>query len=294
MKRPPTLLGVPVDSAGRPGGNEISPTALRRHGLAAAVGARADRNDLPVRILGPRDPVSGIIGYADVLELTRQLRAQVAQMAAAQELPLLLGGCCSLAMGALAGARDVHARVGVVYIDGHLDLYDGRSSPTGDCADMPFGFLLGQAPPALAQEMGCDRPVAPADAVLLGYRDRAGAQALGSAMPEQFGPDLMHLDDQTLLERGPAAVGSAVAARMEGGCGKFWLHLDFDVLGEASFAAVDYPAPGGLTWPQLVDLLRPLLHCAALAGISLACYNPQLDPGGRCAADVSRYLRQAF
>jgi arginase len=68
---------------------------------------------------------------------------------------------------------------------------------------------------------------------------------------------------------------------LEQGPGRFWIHLDFDVLNDKEFPAVDYLSPGGLNWPQLLDLLEPLVCSAGFVGMSLACYNPDLDPGHR-------------
>ena len=36
--------------------------------------------------------------------------------------------------------------LGLVYVDGHLDFYDGVTSPTGEAADMPIAVLLGDGP----------------------------------------------------------------------------------------------------------------------------------------------------
>jgi arginase len=49
-------------------------------------------------------------------------------------------GGCSLLPG-LAGARRTYGRVGPAYLDGHLDLYDGVTSPTGEAADMPISVV---------------------------------------------------------------------------------------------------------------------------------------------------------
>ena len=65
-----------------------------------------------------------------------------------------MGGCCSLLPGALAGARRVDGRVGLVYLDGHLDLYDGVTSPTGEAADMPISVVLGRGPQAWVDAAG--------------------------------------------------------------------------------------------------------------------------------------------
>jgi arginase len=294
MIKHPTVLGIPVDSAGNGGGCERSPAVLRLHGLATAVNAQGDLHDLPVRIVGSRDPDSGVVGFPSVLHLTSAVRKEVSQMLIRGELPLVVGGCCSFVMGAIAGARDVYERVGLAYVDGHLDLYDGKTSPTGDCADMPFAFLTGLAPPELAQRMGALSPVDPRDAALLGYRDREDARSKGSVMPEELGGEVYLADDVGLIASGPGVIAEGVRRQLEQGAGRFWIHLDFDVLNDQVFPAVDYASPGGLTWPQLLELLQPLVRSESMIGMSPACYNPDLDPGHRCAREAVDALQQLF
>jgi arginase len=52
--------------------------------------------------------------------------------------------------------------------------------------------------------------------------------------------------------------------------------------------------PGGLSLAELGELIRPLLAASGLAGVSLACYNPQKDPAGRGARDVVSLFRDVF
>ncbi len=130
------------------------------------------------------------------------------------------GGRCSFAMGAIAGVGDVYERVGLAYVDGHLDLYDGKTSPTGDCADMPFAFLMGLAPSELAQRMGTPYPVDPRNTALLGYRDKEDAQSKGSVMPEDSGGEVYLADDLTLIKRGPSIVGQQVIPRACAACAR--------------------------------------------------------------------------
>jgi arginase len=113
-------------------------------------------------------------------------------------------------------------------------------------------------------------------------------------MPEDLGSDLYLADDLALIARDPSVVGHVVRQRLEQGPGRFWIHLDFDVLNDKVFPAVDYLSPGGLNWPQLLELLKPLVSSDSLVGMSLACYNPDLDPGHRCARDAVDALRQLF
>jgi arginase len=274
MKTDWVAVGVPIDSVGRAGGTEHAPAAIRARGLLERIRAR-DAGDLDVRIRGEaRDPETGVVGIADVLEMTTAVRAAVRDAIAAGERPLLLGGCCSLVPGALAGVRDAGGGAGVVNVDGHVDVYDGRTSPTGEAADMPIGVALGRAPQRWVDAAG-GASVAPRDVVVLGARDPEEAEDIAA---------LLAGDLAGLTVRGPAdlrAAGPAVAAAdAVGRLERFWVHLDVDVLDEVAMPATDYLMPGGLDWEELAALLGPLCAAPGLAGLSLGCLNPEKDPDG--------------
>ena len=186
--------GVPIDcvNAVEPGsepfGTELSPAALRDAGLLDAIGA-ADAGDLAVRLVGrDRDPGTGVLGWPSVLATTQALRSLAREQIAAGRLPFLVGGCCTLLPGALSGARDALGAVGLAYLDGHLDLYDGQTSTTGEPADMPISVITGHGPAAWSADIGA--PLAgPGQLALLGQRDRDEAAEYGSVLPEDAGLD---------------------------------------------------------------------------------------------------------
>jgi len=273
-------IGVPFDSVGRGGCAETAPATLRELGLPEALGAR-DEGDLAVRIRGgERDPVTGLLASDDVLASTVAIRAAVADALGRGERPFLLGGCCAELPGALAGARDALGTApGLAHVDGHLDLYDGRTSTTGEAADMPISVALGLGPAAWVEAAG-GPAAAPGRTALVGFRDRAEALADGMRMPEDLADPPLLYGAAELRERGLAAAAAELAERL--GAGPFWLHLDVDVLDEAVFPATDYPQPGGLDWDELGALLAALTASGSLIGASLACYNPDKDPGLAC------------
>jgi arginase len=270
-------IGVPFDSVGRGGGTETGPGTLRELGLPEALGAR-DEGDLAVRIRGEeRDPDTGLVASDDVLESTAMVRAAVAAAVEAGERPFLLGGCCAELPGALAGARDaLGAPLGLAHLDGHLDLYDGETSTTGEAADMPISVVLGLGPAGWVEAMGGSSAV-PERTALVGYRDRAESIADGMRRPEDLPHPPLLYGAAELRERGLAAAAAELAERL--GAGPFWLHLDVDVLDQAIFPATDYLQPGGLDWEELAALLAALTATENLVGASLACYNPEKDPG---------------
>jgi arginase len=271
-------IGVPFDSVGRGGGTETAPGTLRELGLPEALGAR-DEGDLAVRIRGEeRDPVTGLMASEDVLASTGAIRAAVAAAIGTGERPFLIGGCCAELPGALAGARDaLGAHLGLAHLDGHLDLYDGETSTTGEAADMPISVVLGIGPDAWVDAAGGASAV-PERTALVGFRDRAESVADGMRQPEDLVRPPLLYGVEELRERGLVAAAAELAGRLTA-AGPFWLHLDVDVLDEATFPATDYLQPGGLAWEELAALLGALAASEALVGASLACYNPDKDPG---------------
>lgn len=282
-----TLLGVPIDSVGTAGGTESGPAALRE--LLGPDGFE-DAGDTSHRIRGlERDPHNGWLAFDDIVEVTREVRAKVAELTAAGRVPVILGGCCTLLPAALAGARDSLGEIGLAYFDGHLDLFTGSTSPTGEGADMPMATILGIAPPTLLEALGDTPIVDPARVAMFGARDREELDLI-APLPEGLGigrieyrDDLRH-DDLT-------AMGRSAAADLSAGGAGFWLHLDVDVLDCDAFPATDYLMPDGLSLAELKALIDPLLASPALVGVNVTCFNPDKDRDGSCGRDLAALIR---
>jgi arginase len=276
--RPPTFVGAPVDSVGRSGGTEDAPAALRELGLPNALGGE-DAGDLDVRIRGEeRDPLTGILASPDVLATTVTVRDAVAQLITAGERPFLAGGCCSIVPGALAGARDALGTIGLAHVDGHLDLYDGVTSPTGEAADMPVSVALGLGPEAWVEAAG-GPSLTPDRTAIVAHRDQEESREHGMLQPAEL-DGLLHPSVDDVRAEGPEASARRIASVLASAA-PFWLHLDVDVLDQEVFPATDYLMPGGMAWEELTPALGTLLASPALAGVSLGCYNPEKDDAGR-------------
>jgi arginase len=287
------ILGVPVDSSGAFAGCERMPAALRQAGLAQGVPVR-DMGNLQVSLADPvRDPETGIIGYASLLDASQVIRTSVRDILAGRQRPLIVGGCCSLLIGVAAGLADTHPRAGLVFIDGHLDLHTGRSSPTGEAADMELAIILGIGPTDLITMTGRRRILDPASVVHLGARDHDRAAAAGGPEPADIAPDMLYMDQDALLRAGPASAGACAAAALAGHDG-FWVHVDLDVLSTTEFPAVDYPQLGGLTWDQLTALVDPLTSAPGFLGMNVTILNPTKDPETAVARRTVRWLRDVL
>jgi len=269
------LIGVPIDSAGTAGGTELAPTVFRTLGLGEAFEC-SDDGELDVRIRADsRDPVTGVVGLDDVVHTTTEIRAAVGATLGSGDIPFLLGGCCTMVPGALAGVADVRNTVGLAHLDGHLDLYDEKTSPLGEAADMPVAVALGLGPASWVESAGV--PLTSANAWIVGYRDREESLLDGMVMPEDFDPPVNSLTTEEVRRSGPEQTGERVAEALASSTDGYWMHLDLDIVDPDLFFANDAPVPDGIDWDELTGLMRPLLRSPALAGVSLGCYNPEKD-----------------
>jgi arginase len=288
-------MGVPIDSMGSPDGGppfgtEMAPAELRARGIVGRLGA-ADHGDTAVRVTGSRrDPVSGIVGWPSVGSMIAGVRTAAGQIVSGGERPFLLGGCCALVMGAVAGAKDQLGSVGLVSVDGHLDLYDNQTSPTGEAADMPTAALLGIGWPGLLSELGSGPVLTGSQIALLGARDSDEARDVGD-MPERLG---ITVTGGAACAAAPARTADAIIGAFAAAGLPYWLHLDVDVLSQDVFGATDYLMPDGLDLVQLTGLLSRFGGDDGLIGFSVGCYNPSKDPGGRCGDELADVLVSAF
>ena len=293
MTRRFTLIGVPIDSAGSAGGTELAPSAFRALGLASVV-AEIDVGDLDVRIRAKdRDTRTGVVGLDDVCATTHRIREAVADTLTRDEVPFLIGGCCAMVPGALGGVRDATGRAGLAHLDGHLDLYDEKSSPLGEAADMPVTVAVGRGPSAWVEAAG-GRSVVTSDVWIIGYRDREQSRLDGMLMPEDLDPPISCLSTAEVVGMGPEQAGLLATNALERSPGSIWVHLDLDIVDPALFFANDAPVPDGLDWNQLCWLLRPLVTSPALAGVSLGCYNPEKDRDGENGRQIVQVFREAL
>jgi len=294
MGRVDAVVGVPFDCTGRFAGCERLPAALRATGLVERLGAR-DAGNLQVVIADPRrDPGTGIIGFGDQVAAAGVILEGVGGLLEAGERPLLLGGDCPLLIGAVAAARRHAGRVGLAFVDGHLDFYDGESSPTGEAADIELAVLRGIGPDELTRLAGDPPLVAAEDIAVLGARDAEAALADGAPDPVRLSPETRIYEPKEIRQTGVRELGERVAEDLAARAGALWLHLDLDVLDAEELPAVDYPQPGGLTWEELTDLARPIAASPALLGADVTILNPTLGPDNRYAERAADLLVELF
>jgi arginase len=280
----PSVLGL------KPTGVDGLPERLLRNGLADRLNARHAGRVEPPPYDPHRDPHTLTLNAQAIAAWTPLLADAVERVLERGEFPLVLGGDCSILLGpALALKR--RGRFGVLFIDGHGDFYQPEVNPNGEAASMELAFVTGHGPSLLCDLEGRAPLVRSEDVVAVGFRDAEEQRRYGS---QPLPRDLLAFDLEQVRRRGMANVAALAAshlARPE--LDGFFIHLDADSVNDESMPAVDYRLPDGLTWTELILLLRTALTGGAV-GLEVTIYNPRLDPDGSAGRELTDTLVTAL
>ena len=268
--RPPLPTTVP--------GCAKAPEALRGAGLFARfaeLGARDAGVVLPGRYAD--DPSPGRLRNQElIIEHARRLAGRITEIRAAGDAPLVIGGDCSLLVGAGLALRTA-GRFGLAHLDGHTDFrHPGNSSACASLAGEDLATAIGRHWPAIADIDGLGPYFHAGDVAHAGCRDEDDALA---EVDRTVG---LTIRASEIIRDGAADHGRRIRehldrAELDG----YWLHLDVDILDPTVMPAVDSPDPGGINAAHLADLLAALAPRAV--GAQVAVFDPDLDPDGRYA-----------
>jgi arginase len=160
--------------------------ALLGHGLARALDAHITAIVAPPAGSGIRDPESGVLNAREVAAYGVALADTVGAVLDVGEVPLVLGGDCSVLLG---GALVLRRRRGggLLFLDGHADFYQPSAEPLGEAASMDLALATGYGPSAVGDLEGRAPLIRAEHAVVAGFRDveeqaREGSQSLPSTL----------------------------------------------------------------------------------------------------------------
>jgi arginase len=279
--RPPTETSVP--------GCAKAPGALRDQGLITRLHAR-DAGCLTPPRYDPGDwrPGDGVCHAEQIAAYSRKLADRIGAIIDAGEFPVILGGDCSIVIGSgLAMHRlgeAVGGRIGLVFVDGHSDFrHPGNASYVGAAAGEDLALVTGRGQADLAAIERRRPYFRDVDVVVLGIRAqdeyRLDLQAAG----------IVTRPVPTLRVEG-AARSAQWAREQLMDCAGYWVHVDMDVLDPAVMPAVDAPEPGGIAFPELELLLAGLVDTPHCLGVEITVFDPDYDPDGAYAADITSAL----
>ncbi|GLV55503.1 arginase [Dictyobacter sp. S3.2.2.5] len=283
----PSNLGLrPPEPGAVPGVYKLA-GALRDQHLLERLDAQEGGVVTPPRYLSAWDGKTVRNGAA-IAAYAHRLADRIQSLSKQQKFILVLGGDCSILLGPMLALRR-DGPYGLVYIDGHLDFrHPGNSETLGAAAGEDLALVTGRGDPDLPNLEGLKPLVRDSDVVALSFRphDECAHEI------KQAGMTTFEIEQ---IQQDPARVGQAVVVELaHRSLAGYWIHLDVDVLDPSIMPAVDTPEPGGLSLEELVQLLHPLLASELAIGMEITVFDPDLDPDGRYAQQLTAAIVAAF
>ncbi|MFI8006160.1 arginase family protein [Streptomyces sp. NPDC086010] len=286
----PSNLGLRPPAPGTVPGCYKLAGALREQRIVRRLGASEGGVVVPPRYdRGGWREGDGVFNAAALAGYTRTLADRIEHHVRAGEFPVVLGGDCSIQLGATLALRRI-GRYGLAAVDGSADFrHTGNSTAIGAAGGEELALSTGRGQADLTDLEGLGPYLRDEDVRLFGMReydeDRAELAALG----------ISNATVGEIRERGPARVAEEAVRSLEvPALAGFWVHLDADVLDPSVMPAVDSPDDGGLFPDELAPLLRTLVRSPRCVGLNVTIYDPDLDPDGTAGALLTDLVVGAF
>lgn len=224
------------------------------------------------------------IGIGDARGKTLQISRYCAQLAehlqsvvASNRFFTVLGGDHSCAIGTWSGACVGNPkRMGLLWIDAHMDSHTPETSHSGAIHGMPLAALLGHGDADLIN-IASDHPkFDPQDVCVVGVRSFEQEE---QALLDRLGVRVFFMDE--IRRRGIDLVLREALAHVQRNTTAVGISIDLDAIDPLDAPGVGSPERGGIEGASLIAALRSATRDVTLIGTEIVEFNPILDRSDR-------------
>lgn len=231
-----------------------------------------------------------------VSRMAKRLRAEVAVTLAAEDLPVVIGGDHTIALGSVSGALEAFGKdLAVLWVDAHMDFHTPASSDSGNLHGMPLAALLrldevGASPLAKYWRRWL-RDVVPETGLTgervawLGLRDvDPGERSNLEQVKGAYVASMQHVDRHGLMP----SLEAFLEWYKGSGAKRLWVSFDVDSLDPLAAPGTGTAVRGGLTFREGHLLAETLFEWSKagevqLAGCDIVEVNPLCDRNNETA-----------
>jgi len=244
-----------------------------------------DHGDLPAFRWHPDSASRSPQNLAAVVAVATSVAESIEEVVRGGELPLVVGGDCTITVGVVAGMLRAGLDPSLLYVDGGVDLYVPATQPAGHMDSMGVAHLLDE--PGSAQELaglgGTTPMLEPRKVVFFG-------QSAVSVRPSEDPRDVEGVvfakhgfrsyPIEVVMGRASEAANEA-RTDIERDDGPFIVHFDVDALDFLDCPLADQPEDRGLLLDEAMECLAVFAGSAWFGGLVVTEINPDhADTGG--------------
>lgn len=287
VKKAVSILGVPLGYGASMAGVDIGPAALRVARLNQRIARLGysvhDRGEM--RLERPRTyPEEGenLKYVREISNACEELATEVETILAADQLPLVLGGDHSIAIGSVAGAASYYKKqeqtLGLIWFDAHADMNTPESTPSGNIHGMPLSALLGYGTPELVNVAGFAPKLDPRLVAHVGARDiDPGERELIKKLGVRF------FTMREIDERGMSACMDEAIRIASGGTAGYFVTFDVDALDPGDAPGSGTLVRGGLTYREAHLGMEKIAEAGGMRVLEMVEINTALDVNNKTA-----------
>ncbi|WP_036634315.1 arginase [Paenibacillus massiliensis] len=292
-KKTVSIIGVPMDLGAGRRGVDMGPSAIRcarvQEKLESLGYHVVDRGNLVVREPRLEERTDERLKHLhEIRRVNTRLAALVSQTIREGELPLVLGGDHSIAIGTIKGLLEHVPRPGVIWFDAHVDANTADTTPSGNIHGMSLAVCLGYGDPRLTGIRQCGRTLQPGNVVIIGARSIDPGERL---LLRELGVTVFTMHD--LDRKGMGRIMEETLERLSGTDG-IHLSYDMDSLDPNESPGVGTPVPGGITYREGHLAMEMLSASGMLISAEFVEVNPVLDLANKTALAAVEMIGSVF
>lgn len=273
------VIGVPIDLGANRRGVDMGPSAIRYGGLKKAITylniGYKDIGNIKVPIPESYEEfVDERYKHIEEIACVNQNLATIVKKSLLEgNLPIVLGGDHSIAVGTILGTQSVYKNIGVIWLDAHGDFNTRETTMSGNLHGMSLASSAGFG----ALEMAEFKPedvnyINPEKVVIVGARDIDNEEA---KLIKKSGITVFTIAD--IDEYGIKEVMVRTLEIVGRGTEGFHVSFDIDVINPNEAPGVGTPVNGGLTYREAHLAAEMISNTNKLRSLEVVEVNPILD-----------------
>lgn len=270
------FIGVPTSAGAYGAGQERAPGAFRDAGLLQRLaGVAIDGGDVEGVRFSP-DPRRRTSQNIDaVVRVVRAVRDRVSEVLEEGDLPVVLGGDCTITLGVIAACTRVDPDAVLAYFDGDVDLSTPATTSSGILDAMGIAHILDLegADDDLAG-VGDRRPLMEGSRVsLIGHEERdlgdEEIKILDEMGVHRFSAEQLRADREDTIELALGTLGDHPRI----------VHFDIDAVDSVDCPLAEYPHFNtGVSLDAAEHILARLFDSSSVKALVVTEVNPLKDP----------------
>lgn len=240
-----------------------------------------------------------------IYALNERIAKEIQKILTKDEVPIVIAGDHSSALGTISGIRMAHPdkKLGVIWIDAHADIHSPYTTPSGNMHGMPIACVLAEDNKERAQNKPDDETVE--------YWEKL--KNLGGICPKIQYNDLVFIalrdyepQEDYLIKKNKVRVFGLPEIRKKAveriaiealnyldHCDLIYVSFDVDSMDSRISSGTGTPVPNGITEKEAGNLIYYIMRSKKICCFEMVEINPTLDKENLMAENAFEILQKA-